>query len=346
MNFSIDNTGGNGQLQSSSDVASLSKIWAKKYVKTLHQPTPPKEMSPDVDLRAIVSQKLRKQLRNVSAQAWTKTEYLLAKEIFRHQLVTDDLDPWAISGYVHDVYLKAFESYEMAMTPERFAVNTAADLGRIREKFTVTDPRVIGFVSMQFHYTGQLLLEQAASLVQAEPYAEIESDTLLANLRQYFKAIDDHLYMPLQRAYDAAASYPYGALELKIVQHLLPQSSAIARRVVKQTMIAFPKHECHSGPLESQIVQQSSIRDTEMFQTYLWVSLLEKNLSSVQQELFPLCLMLYPMFNVPWDMVRSMLMLIELEFSRLLQPHELTKCSSYLTSLKMMFDPDVVDALR
>lgn len=345
MNFSIDNTGGNGQLQSSPDVASLSKIWAKKYVRTLQEPTPKDAVSVEIDLRSQVSQQLRKQLRNLSAQAWTKTEYLLAKEIFRHQLVTDDLDPWAISGDVHDVYMKAFESYAMSMTPERFAVTIAADLGRIRERFTETDPRVIGFVSMQFHYTGQLLLDQATELVAAASSAGTDSVNLLSSLRQYFKAIDDHLYMPLQRAYDAAASYPYGALELQIVQRLLPQSSAIARRVVKQIMIAFPKHECHSGSLESEVVQQSSIRDTEMFQTYLWVSLLENNLSSVQQELFPLCIMLYPMFNVPWDMVRSMLMLIELEFSRLLQPHELTKCSSYLTSLKMMFDPDVVDSL-
>ena len=82
-----------------------------------------------------------------------------------------------------------------------------------------------------------------------------------------------------------------------------------------------------------------------MFQVYIWVALLENNLSVVQQELFPLCVMLYPMFNVSWDMVRAMLGLIDLEFSRLLPPKEFARCSAYMNSLKMMFDPEVVSAI-
>lgn len=326
-----------------SDVASLSKVWAKKYVKTLRKSTPEAVIKTDADLRQVVSKKLRQQLRTISAQAWNKTEYLLAKEIFRHQLDTEDLDPWAIAGDVHDVYMKAFDSYARSITPERFSVNIAPDLGRIRKRFTASDPRVIGFVSMQFHYTGQLLLEQVGKVV--DPQEAKGQGNPQAVLMQYFKAIDDHLYMPLQRAYAAAATYTYAAPELQIVRCLLPKSSAIAQSVVNQILIAFPNHQCYSGALDSNMVQQSSLRDAEMFQVYIWVALLEKNLSVVQQELFPLCVMLYPMFNVSWDMVRSMLGLIDLEFSRLLPPKEFARCSAYMNSLKMMFDPDVVNAL-
>nr|WP_287281195.1 hypothetical protein [Okeania sp. SIO2G5] len=157
--------------------------------------------------------------------------------------------------------------------------------------------------------------------------------------------MDDHLYMPLQRAYDAAATYVYGASELKIIQCLLPQSSAIAQRVVNQVLCAFPNHQCYSGPLNSSDVRSSSLRDAEMFQTYIWVCLLENNVSIVQQELFPLCIMLYPTFNVQWQIVRYMLTLLEREFANLLPPDEFAQCASYLNALKSMFSPDVVDAI-
>jgi hypothetical protein len=72
----------------------------------------------------------------------------------------------------------------------------SSDVGGMRQKYTKNDPRVIGFVSMQFHYTSQVLLNQLSPLERAIVSA-------------YFKVIDDHLYMPLQRAYTAAAKLDY-----------------------------------------------------------------------------------------------------------------------------------------
>jgi hypothetical protein len=42
-----------------------------------------------------------------------------------------------------------------------------------------------------------------------------------------------------------------------------------------------------------------------MFQVYLWVCVLEDTISSGQQELFPLCVMLYPRLNVRWELVQQ-----------------------------------------
>ena len=318
------------------DAISLSKSWAKRYIKTIKEANTEAPIKSEADLRRSVAKKLHQGLRTVSAQAWGKTEELLAKEVIRHQLNPDNIDPWAISGDVYHIYDQAFESYSEAVTPERFAVNIASDLGDIRAKFTADDPRVIGFVSMQFHYTGQLLLQLATTLVNEEHQVI---------LRQYFKAIDDHLYMPLQRAYDAAGTYGHGAIELNIIQNLLPQSSAIAQRVVQQVLNAFPDHQCYSGPLQSTTVKRSSLRDAEMFQAYIWVCLLEKNISVVQQELFPLCVMLYPTFNVKWQIVRYMLTLLEREFVKLLPPDEFAQCSFYLDALKSIFSAEVVGAI-
>ena len=323
-----------GDLDSETDshigdsLVNLSKVWAERYIRTVSQPPPQPEIKTEADQRYAVSQTLAQRLRSVSAQAWNKTENLLSDEVIRHQIDPDSIDPWAIAGDVYEIYDLAFEGYAQGLVPERFAVNVAPKLGLIRAKFTAEDPRVIGFVSMQFHYTGQLLLELVDTAHQDV-------------LGHYFKAIDDHLYMPLQRAYDAAASYPYGSNELNTIHRLLPQSSAIAKRVVTRVTQAFPAHQCYSGPLNSATVKLSSTRDAEMFQTYIWVCLLEKNISVVQQELFPLCVMLYPTFNVKWDIVRYMLTLLEREFAGLLKPEEFAPCSSYLDSLKMMFSPDV-----
>ncbi|MGB3518773.1 MAG: hypothetical protein WBA43_20115 [Elainellaceae cyanobacterium] len=309
----------------SSSLHSFSQAWAKRYVQQVHQPSPfPTNAQTS---RYDIAEHLRQELRAVSARAWSKTEHLLAEQVKRHQLPPNLINPWAIAKDVHDIYDQAFISYVSSVTPERFAVNISPLLGHIRAKYTLVDPRVIGFVSMQFHYTGLFLLELATNDQDA--------------LRLYFKAIDDHLYMPLQRAYDAAAQHSYESTDLQLVRKLLPQSSAIAHRVVDQVMAAFPHHHCYSGALNSPQVKISSLRDAEMFQTYLWVCILEDNISIVQQELFPLCVMLYPMLNVRWELVRYMLTLMDHEFAQCLDTAQFIKCSTYLDSLKIMFAEDV-----
>ncbi|MFE4106442.1 hypothetical protein [Almyronema epifaneia] len=315
-----------------SQLHSFSKAWAKRYVQQVKGNTSqqPKYVVTEADARKAIAQYLNQELRTVSAQAWTQTEVLLAKEVIRHQINPDLIDPWAIAKDVYTIYDKAFVGYADGISPERFATDLAPELGSIRAKYTREDARVIGFVSMQFHYTGQLLLK----LIAAERQ-EV--------LQLYFKAIDDHLYMPLQRAYSAAASHPLSSPVLKVVQTLLPHSSLIARQVVDEIMHANPHHRCYSGPLSNSAVRASSLRDAEMFQTYLWVCLLENNVSAVQQELFPLCVMLYPTLNVRWGLVRQMLALLERHFDELLTESQMAMLKPYLSATKAMFAADVFE---
>ena len=74
-----------------------------------------------------------------------------------------------------------------------------------------------------------------------------------------------------------------------------------------------PTYQSHSGRLNDDNVRVSSLRDTEMFQVYLWVCILENSVSAVQQELFPLCVMLYPRLKVRWELVLQMLHLLNSE---------------------------------
>ncbi|NEQ30536.1 MAG: hypothetical protein F6K04_05975 [Leptolyngbya sp. SIO4C5] len=311
---------------------SFSKAWAKRYIQQVKDNTghSPKYVVTENDARQAIADYLNQELRTVSAQAWTQTEALLSKEVVRHQIKGELIDPWAIAKDVYVIYEKAFAAYANGTAPERFATDLAPELGLIRAKYTLVDPRVIGFVSMQFHYTGQLLLQLIA----------VERQDVL---RLYFKAIDDHLYMPLQRAYSAAASHPMSSPVLKVVQILLPHSSAIAQKVVNQIMQANPHHRCYSGPLSNPTVRTSSLRDAEMFQTYLWVCLLENNVSAVQQELFPLCVMLYPTLNVRWGLVRQMLVLLEKHFGILLDEAQMALLKPYLSATNAMFAADVFE---
>jgi len=278
--------------------------------------------------RAAAADLLLNMLRSTSAQAWNKTETLLAHEVDRHQIDTTLIDPWAIAKDVHYVYEKALAAYVEDISPQRLSVLISKDLGLIRGKYTAVDPRVIGFVSMQFHYCGQFMLQQVS-----EPARRV--------LENYFKVIDDHLYMPLHRAYEAAANYDFGNPRLQTVHSLLPVSSKIAQQVVKAVHQLNPEYVCYTGPLNSPGVRVSSIRDVEMFQIYLWTCVLEEDISAITAELFPLCVMLYPTLKVNWQLVRQMLTQLGEAFKGHIKPQHIIYYQPYYQALWKMFSPAV-----
>ncbi len=53
-------------------------------------------------------------------------------------------------------------------------------------------------------------------------------------ITSYFNVIDDHLYMPLQRAYEAAAKHNYNSPVLSAVQNLLPVSTQTAKNICQR----------------------------------------------------------------------------------------------------------------
>ena len=305
--------------------AQLAELWAKKYLGALADSSSHMEAS---TTRADIVDRLMSELRFASAKACNRTESLLAYEVRRHRINARLIDPWSVAKDVHEIYEKALTAYANQVSPQRLSVKISADLGAIRKRYTSEDPRLIGFVSMQFHHCGQMLLDCA-------PEAE---QTLLAD---YFKVIDDHLYMPLQRAYEAAANYAYGDERLKVIQTLLPHSTTIANNVVNRVHQLYPNYRCYTDRLDSDIVRVSSIRDTEMFQIYLWTCVLEQSLAPIQQELFPLCVMLYPTLKVNWELVRQMLHLLGREFNWYVKKEQVEHYAPYHDALWEMFSPSI-----
>jgi hypothetical protein len=350
---------------------SLAQQWAQKYVQNLELSGQDNLLSDQLDLARVVSQSGREQtaekllnaLRFVSAQAWNKTEILLAKEVRRHQIDPELIDPWEIAADSFRIYDKVLSVYTQKsksrhlsvcvtlggsnsstpvcektievctdrVEPSHLSVVVGSDIGKIRQKYTENDPRLIGFVSMQFHYTSQMLLELLSPLEQMLVGA-------------YFKVIDDHLYMPLQRAYNAAAQYEYNSPLLQAVHQWLPLGTDIATQICQQILREYPLYRSHGGKLSHSQVQISSIRDVEMFQVYLWVCALEGNIDVVQQELFPLCVMLYPPLRVDWELVRRLVSLLEQHIKINLKPKSFSVFEPYFLSLEQMFSPEVLQA--
>jgi hypothetical protein len=346
---------------------SLAQIWAKKYVADLQVNTQEQAPAGYLDVENVVSlkgrtnttEKLNQALRFTSAQAWAKTETLLVKEVQRHRIDPDLIDPWRIAEDTrhlfnqtlrvyteqapprqvsilmelpepaHAVYSTVLEELTDLPTPGQLSVVLAPEVGKIRQKYTAHDPRVLGFVSMQFHYSGQMLLELLSPLEQ----------NLVGS---YFKVIDDHLYMPLHRSYEAAAEHEYNSPALLAVQQLLPISSEIARSVCQRISEMYPAYRSYSGSLSSPPVKVSSIRDVEMFQVYLCLCVLEGKIAALQEELFPLCVMLYPPLQVRWELVRHMLRLLGQEISERLGPNHAGVFQSASRALWEMFSLEVL----
>ena len=313
------------------EIQSLAKQWAKKYVQNLGDETDNLDGQSELaaeNQRLLIAEKLRYSLRNSSLQAWNKTEYLIGKEIQRHRINAQLIDPWQITEDVFTVYEKTLEVYAQTLPPQHLSRIISPYLGALRKKYTANDPRVIGFVSMQFHYTGLILLTDFS----------VRKKTELLN---YFKVIDDHLYMPLQRAYDAAANQDYDSQILTVVQKLLPVSTEIARNICERVIELYPNYSTYTGNLKNPVVKTASIRDVEMFQVYLWVCILENSIAAIQQELFPLCVMLYPTLKVRWELVRQMINLLGKEIGNRLGREQQQLFVPYFQALQEMFSPEI-----
>ncbi|MFB2934704.1 hypothetical protein ACE1B6_05450 [Aerosakkonemataceae cyanobacterium BLCC-F154] len=318
-----------------SNYHSLAVLWAKKYYlsvtrdnvqeRTKHESLA--EVNSGIG-RQKTANKLMQNLTLASAQAWSLTETLLSEEIRRHGINPELINPLEIAADTRNLFQKAWEAYADGASPERLSVLMGKDCGRVRQKYTSQDPRAIGFVSMQFHYTGQKIQGWLSPAEQA----------LFA---PYLKVMDDHMYMPLQAAYEAAGNHEENSPALLAVQQLLPISTRIAFAVYDRVIRQHPDYESYSGSLRSEIVKISSIRDVEMFQVYLCLCVLEDNVRSVQQELFPLCVMLYPRLKVSWTLVQEMLNNILWEMHDRLSLDQVAPFLPYLRTLSEMFSKEV-----
>jgi len=325
------------------DLAALSALWAKKYIADITEAAQAEQASRELPRnyteltsaagRLETANYLLNHLELASATAWSQVEVLLGDAIKHHGIQVDVVNPWQIIQDIHQTYQKMLTAYAQEVQPARLSVLLGQEFGRVRQQYTARDPRAIGLVSMQFHYTGQVLLGWLSELEQSL-------------VTPYLKVMDDHLYMPLQRTYEAAAQWGLSSQSLRTVQQLLPISTAIAHTICDRVAREYPHYQSYTGPLRSDAVRISSIRDAEMFQVYLCLCLLEGSIAAVKEELFPLCVMLYPPLKVDWKLVQSMLRLLSRELHDRLNTENLALLLPYLEAITEMFSDAVVQVLQ
>jgi hypothetical protein len=181
---------------------------------------------------------------------------------------------------------------------------------------------------MEFHYLGTFLLE---SLSQAEQLQFVP----------YLKIIDDYLHIPFGEIQATAGNHDRNSKTLIAVQHLLQNTTQIASVVYDRVSAQHQGYRSSNGYLTDTIVKLSSIRDVEIFQSYLCLCALEGGIRPVQQELFPLCVMLYPRLHVSWKLVQDMLLVLFWEIHDRLPAEDVMVFLPYLRTLTEMFSDDV-----
>lgn len=326
---------GNDQI-SESNVSSIAVNWAKKYYSTVtshekrSQIQAPKaqQLQEFEGNRARTVDKLTDTLKVASNIAWGEVQNLLGEDIQRHAISPDLINPAQITADARNLYAKAIDAFAEQESASRLSVLVGRNIIELRSKYSQADPLVLGFVTMEFHYLGRFLLE---SLSQAEQLQFIP----------YLKSIDDYLHIPFGEIKAAAGTHNSTSKSLIAVQHLLQNTTQIAGAVYERVRAQHQGYRSSSGYLTDTMVKLSSIRDVEIFQSYLCLCALENSIRPVQQELFPLCVMLYPRLHVSWKLVQDMLLVLFWEIHDRLPAEDVMVFLPYLRTLTEMFSNEV-----
>lgn len=186
------------------------------------------------------------------------------------------------------------------------------------------DRRTIGFMSTQFHFSTQLLLSRLQPIEQ-----------LL--LKPYLQFVEEQVCIPWQRICAAANRHFASSPVITAVKSMLPQSEEISSDIYSQALTLFPTHRSRRGLLTQPEVAASSVRDMSMFQAYLWLCVLEGNMSSVENELLPLCLMVFPAISVDWEITQVAVELMTTCIQKRLDVGHMAIVEPYMHAMKQLF---------
>ncbi|MEM1253614.1 MAG: hypothetical protein AAGI69_14370 [Cyanobacteria bacterium P01_H01_bin.21] len=193
--------------------------------------------------------------------------------------------------------------------------------------------RTIGFLTTQIHLSRQRILNRLSL------YERIW-------LAPYFQLAEELLCIPWQRVCEAASQYSPHSSVAAVVTKMLPMTDAIAMAVYQRVLRVYPRHTSRQGHIQSVAVQTSMIRDLNKFQLYIWLSLLENNLSVIRRELLPLSVLVLPCSDVCWQLVQHCIQWLGEEIHPYLTPHETLMVSSYIKPIQRLFkqtSPEQID---
>lgn len=166
-------------------------------------------------------------------------------------------------------------------------------LMRVQHQYQIShDWRTLGFLTTIFNFTNHLLLEKLD-----------EVERLL--MTPYFKFVEEQVALPWQRVCAAAAPHLDTSPAFLVVEQLFPQAQEIAELLYQRLVEKCPHSISRRGKLTHPGVRHSCIRDFNMFQAYILLCILERNIAVIEQELLALCIMVINSIEVAWEVTEQ-----------------------------------------
>lgn len=307
----------------------LIKLWTDRYLPDLSAITPRVKADAMTDLVVAASETGRKKtVERVRRKIQTNCEMagLETNALFAYiPNVINLAETRALSTMVAKVYAKILQIYASQQPPNRYLAFMDSSnemytklvlpslmlptITRLAEELTpslielqqhyqaTSDSRAVGFLTTQFHFSNRELLKylSASELILFTPY---------------LKFVEEQVCIPWQRICAAAARHLSSSTGYRIVEQLLPCSQAIAIVTYDRTIGQHQTHQSRRGRLTNPEIRASTLRDLCMVQGYLFLCLLEGDMSAIQNELLPLCILVFPSIDVKWELVNIMLNLL------------------------------------
>jgi hypothetical protein len=114
-------------------------------------------------------------------------------------------------------------------------------------------------------------------------------------------------------------------------------SQDIAQSVYNRALQTYSHHRSRRGSLSDPDITASTLRDLNMFQAYLWLCILEGNMSAIEQELLPLCVAVFLSIGVKWELVEAMLQSLETEIHARVDSQQSDRLRSSTQALRHLF---------
>ena len=336
-------------------VKRLTKFWMERYIHKIsfHFPQDQKAYCELVELaspkgRLRTTAKLETSLVDVSCQM----AGILAKELYENvPNVLNLKEARHLTQFVCPIYIKLLEMYKQPSVSnisqtsmsssaadsslgiwgipnpdiEQLAKELKPALLEFQEQHIGSkDWRALGFMTTLLNFTNKLLLYKLTPIEQIL-------------ITPYFKFVEEQVAVPWERVCAAAAKHQPESKALILVEKLLPNSDRIAESVYENVTRLFPNHKSRRGGLSDPGVAHSCLRDLNMFQAYLWLSVLEESMEPVENELVSLCVMVMQSVGVSWELTAQWIELLIAEINSRLLPEQCSLLQPYTEGMRQAF---------
>lgn len=283
----------------------------------------------DPDRVRLVAQ-LMQILNLISTRSWHQMETLLGGDLQHSLFSRSQVKHNVLIEEITNLYRHTLEAFAEYEHPSYLSVSLGPKIMQLRQKYTHLNPLFLAVLGMQLHYTGKMLMEWMA----------VSQRTIFF---LYFKTLEDYLCIPWGQVYTLAANSHLHSQPLMAVQNLMALSTPIAHQVYQRIHHLHPHYHSWAGRFNNSLSLNSSTRDLELFQIYLCWCALEQSLRPIQQELFPVCVMLYPRLQISWKFVKHTLTCLEQELESQLSADNFSVFYPYMQFLLEIFSDQAIE---